>query len=143
MRFGVAIPAHGGLLHPEDVEQVVRLTERLGYWSAWFADHLAVPPDGGGPFLEPLAACAWGIGLTERLVFGTDVLVLPYRHPLHVAAAVATASRLARRPGRLVLGVGPGHLEAEFGALGVDYGDRGPLTDRALAQIRAARTGEV
>src|SRR5579871_4111752 len=98
MRFGVAVPVHGGLLEPEDVATVVADAERLGYWSVWFADHLAVPPDGGGPFAEPLAACAWGLGATERLVFGTDILVLPYRHPLQVAAAVATAVRLAHPP---------------------------------------------
>jgi alkanesulfonate monooxygenase SsuD/methylene tetrahydromethanopterin reductase-like flavin-dependent oxidoreductase (luciferase family) len=143
MRFGVAVPVHGGLLEPEDVAAIIDDAERLGYWSAWFADHLAVPPDGGGPFAEPLAACAWGLGATRRLVFGTDVLVLPYRHPLQVAAAIATAARLARPPDRLVLGVGIGHLRAEFAALAVDYGRRGALTGDALALLRAARGGTV
>jgi len=143
MRLGVAVPVHGGLLEPEDVAVVLEDAERLGYWSAWFADHLAVPPDGGGPFAEPLAACAWGLGATRRLVFGTDILVLPYRHPLQVAAAVATAARLAHPPDRLVLGVGVGHLRAEFAALGVPYERRGALTGDALAILRAARTGTV
>lgn len=143
MRFGVAVPVHGGLLEPEEVATVLEDAERLGYWSAWFADHLAVPADGGGPFAEPLTACAWGLGATRRLVFGTDVLVLPYRHPLQVAAAIATATRLAHPAGRLVLGVGIGHLQAEFSALAVAYERRGALTDDAMALLRAARTGTV
>jgi alkanesulfonate monooxygenase SsuD/methylene tetrahydromethanopterin reductase-like flavin-dependent oxidoreductase (luciferase family) len=40
--------------------------------------------------------------------------------------------------GRAILGVGTGHLEAEFAALGVDYHRRGALLDEAIDAVRAA-----
>jgi alkanesulfonate monooxygenase SsuD/methylene tetrahydromethanopterin reductase-like flavin-dependent oxidoreductase (luciferase family) len=121
------------------VRDLVEAGESLGYESVWFPDHIAVPAYATRvnlrpPFLEPLAAIAWGLGSTRRLMFGTDVLVAPYRHPLTVAAMAGTLVRLAGP--RLVLGVGVGYLRGEFGALGVPYESRGAQTDRFLTQFR-------
>src|SRR5207245_1081099 len=88
------------------------------------------------PMLEPLGACAWALGHTERLKLGVDVLVAPYRHPLVTAATASTVARLSN--GRLVLGVGVGYLIGEFEALGLDPADRGARTDETLALLRAA-----
>jgi probable F420-dependent oxidoreductase len=64
------------------------------------------------------------------------VLVLPYRHPLVVAKQYGTLDHLAG--GRLVLGVGSGHLKPEFRVLGADYERRGRVTDEYLRAILAA-----
>lgn len=134
----MVVPSYGRLGGPADVRRTVVAAERLGYEGAWFADHVALPGYAVGflppPLLEPLAACAWGLGVTERLRFGVDVLVGPYRHPLVTAATAATAARLSG--GRLVLGVGVGYLVGEFAALGLDPADRGVRTDETLAVLR-------
>lgn len=114
------------------------LVEELGYDLLMMSDHLVITPDVAeqypAPFYEPLTALAWLAGRTRRLVLGTTVLVLPYRHPLQVARVAANLADLSE--GRFVLGVGVGWAAQEFAALGVDHARRGPLTDAYLAQIR-------
>ena len=129
MRFGVAIPSYGAGAIGSAIRDLIVAAEQLGYASAWFPDHIAVPRDAARhglspPFFEPLTSCAFGLAITERIVFGTDILVGPYRHPLLVAAMAATMGHLAGD--RLVLGVGIGYLRGEFEAL-----DAGPYEERA------------
>jgi len=145
MRFGLAIAAYGEGASGAAVGELVAAAEELGYDSVWFPDHIAVPDYAtevnlSPTFLEPLATCAWGLGRTTRLRFGTDVLVAPYRHPLQVAAVAGTLGRLGGD--RLILGVGVGYLRGEFDALGVGpYEDRGRITDEFLRCLRSPGEG--
>lgn len=145
MRFGLAVPAYGRHADTGRIRELLAAAEELGYDGAWFPDHVAVPDYAvkvnlSPPFLEPLAMCAWGLGITTRMRFGTDVLVAPYRHPLVVAATVNTMARLA--PERLVLGVGIGYLRGEFEILGAGpYERRGALTDEFLQALRRPPEG--
>ena len=59
----------------------------------------------------------------------TSVWIAAYRHPLETAKAFATLDHLSG--GRVILGVGAGHLDGEFVALGVPFAERGRLTDAA------------
>jgi len=67
--------------------------------------------------------------------------VLPYRHPLLVAKQYGTLDYLSG--GRLILGVGSGHLKPEFKVLGADYERRGRVSDEYVAAIAAAWENEV
>ena len=145
MRFGVAIPAYGEGAEGPFVRETIAAAEELGFESVWLPDHIAVPDYATSvnlsvPFLEPLAACGWGLGATTRLRFGIDVLVAPYRHPLLVAAMAGTLTRLGGE--RLVLGVGIGYLRGEFDALGLDcYDERAAVTEEFLRTWRDAPEG--
>ncbi len=124
MKFGFAVPAYGTAVDA-GIAELVDAGEELGFDSAWWPDHIAVPEYATAvnlqtPFLEPLAACAWGLGRTSRLRFGTDVLVAPYRHPLAVAATIGTMGVLAGD--RLVLGA--------------DYDVRAAATEQWLRDLR-------
>ena len=135
MKFGFAVPAYGKAVDG-GIAELIDAGEELGFDSAWWPDHIAVPDYAAAvnlqtPFLEPLAACAWALGRTTRLRFGTDVLVAPYRHPLAVAAMIGTMGALAGD--RLVLGVGIGYLRGEFDVLGADYDARAATTEDFLA----------
>src|SRR5207245_11135667 len=70
----------------------------------------------------------------------SHVYVLPYRHPLVTAKAFATLDALSG--GRVIVGVGAGHLEAEFAALGVPFAGRGRRVDEAIDLLAAALTDE-
>lgn len=144
MRFGFAVPAYGAGANGASIAELVAAGEELGFDSAWFPDHVAVPDYAAAvnlspPFLEPLATCAWGLGATDRLRFGTDVLVAPYRHPLVVAAMAGTLGRLAGD--RLILGVGIGYLRGEFDVLGAGYDDRATTTEEFVRAVRNPPTG--
>jgi len=143
VRFGFAVPAYGTAIDA-GIGELLDAGEELGFDSAWWPDHIAVPEYATAvnlqtPFLEPLAACAWGLGRTSRLCFGTDVLVAPYRHPLAVAAMIGTMGALAGD--RLVLGVGIGYLRGEFEVLGADYDARAATTEEWVRALREPPDG--
>ena len=144
MKFGFAIPAYGEHADGGRIRELLVAADDLGFDSAWFPDHVALPDYAAEalppPVLEPLAACAWGLGLTDRLRFGTDVLVAPYRNPLVVAAMTGTLGRLAAA--RLILGVGIGYLRGEFEVLGVGpYESRARITEDFLRVQRSTPDG--
>jgi probable F420-dependent oxidoreductase len=138
MRFGIAIPTWGPFGDVHAAFEVIRCVEDLGFESAWFADHVAIPTYAtdrfAPPFLEPLSLAGWTLARHSRLKVGTDVLVAPYRHPILLAAMAGSLDRLS--DGRLTLGMGIGYLQGEFSALGVPVGRRGPMTDEVLSVLR-------
>jgi alkanesulfonate monooxygenase SsuD/methylene tetrahydromethanopterin reductase-like flavin-dependent oxidoreductase (luciferase family) len=69
------------------------------------------------------------------VVLGTDVLVVPYRHPIATGKALMTLDVVS--DGRLVVGAGGGYLPHEFAAVGVPFAERGPYTDEAIAVWKA------
>src|SRR4029453_6390162 len=85
---------------------------------------------------DAVATLGWLAAATRSVRLLSYVYVAPYRHPLQTAKAFATLD--ARSGGRTILGVGAGHVEAEFAALGVDYGRRGVLLDDAIEIVAAA-----
>jgi alkanesulfonate monooxygenase SsuD/methylene tetrahydromethanopterin reductase-like flavin-dependent oxidoreductase (luciferase family) len=66
----------------------------------------------------------------------TNVFVGPYRHPLQTAKAFATLDTLSG--GRVILGMGAGHVEKEFDALGLPFAERGRLLDDAVDGVKDA-----
>ena len=70
--------------------------------------------------------------------------MLPYRHPLMAAKEFETLDYLSG--GRAIVGIGAGHVEAEFEVLGVDHARRGKLVEEKLppadrgARARVGRT---
>ena len=143
MRFGVAVPTWGPFGDLSVVADFLSLVEDSGFHSAWFADHVAIPTYASDifdpPMLEPMAVATWALAKHERLHVGTDVLVVPYRHPIHIAATAGSAQRLSG--GRLMLGVGIGYLVGEFAALGLEPDERGARTDETLEALRILWSG--
>jgi probable F420-dependent oxidoreductase len=138
VRFGIHLPQYGRAAGAEAITRVARHAEDLGFHDVWVSDHLAVPSDAQYPpaFLyEPLITLTWAAAATERVGLGTSVLVLPYRHPLHLAKELASLDRLSE--GRLIVGAAAGWLEKEFEALNVPFNERGARTDEAIEAIRA------
>lgn len=85
--------------------------------------------------MDPLAALGYVAGRTERLKFGTSVLVLPGRNPVLLAKELATLDALSK--GRLLLALGLGAVDPdEQQAFGVDRTERGPWFDEAVPLMR-------
>jgi len=125
--------------------EAARAAERAGFDWVSCSDHVAVPVSRaaamGAAWFDAGSTLAFVAGATTHIRLLSHVLVLPYRHPLVVAKQYGTLDRLSG--GRVILGVGSGHLKPEFTVLGADFARRGALTDEYLAAIAAAWTEEV
>ena len=105
--------------------------EELGWDSVWFSDRIV----GSAWRMDPLAGMAIAAGRTERLKFGTGVLLMSMRSPVTTARELATIDLLSN--GRLVVGVGIGQESTvEYDAMGVRKRDRGKRLDEAIRIMR-------
>jgi probable F420-dependent oxidoreductase len=129
---------------PFELAQVAEACDRSGFSYIAVCDHVVIPRSKADAmsttWYDPVATLGWLAGLTERVRLLSHVYVAAYRHPLQTAKAFATIDALS--DGRAILGVGAGHVEEEFDALGVSFADRGKLTDQAIDEIRAAFADE-
>lgn len=130
---------------PDELLAVAQAADRGGFDHVGVCDHTAVPSDRveamGATWYEPLTTLAWVAQATTRVRLLTHVFVLAQRHPLHAAKAFATLDRLSG--GRLVIGVGAGHVEPEFDLVGADFARRGAMLDEGIDALRAALSGQV
>jgi alkanesulfonate monooxygenase SsuD/methylene tetrahydromethanopterin reductase-like flavin-dependent oxidoreductase (luciferase family) len=138
MKFGINLPHIGRKAGPAAIRQAAEQAEALGFADIWTNDHLAVPADAPYPpskiFYEPIISLTWAAAATRRVGLGISVLVLPLRHPVHLAKELATLDLLSE--GRLILGAGTGWLEGEFEALGVPKAEPGARTDESIEILR-------
>lgn len=103
----------------------VRCAEQLGFAALWVRDVPLYDPSFGdvGQMYDPWVYLGCLARHTRTIALATGSIVLPLRHPLHVAKAAASVDHLSG--GRLVLGVGAGDRLVEFPAFGLDANDRG------------------
>ncbi len=125
---------------PPEMRQIAEAADRAGYFYLAVSDHIAVPrelaPRMSTVWYDTVATLAWCAAATCRIRLLSYVAVLPYRHPLDTAKAYSTIDALSG--GRLVLGVGTGHAQKEFEALGIDFRRRGRLLDESIDAVAEA-----
>ncbi|MFI5553972.1 LLM class F420-dependent oxidoreductase [Streptomyces sp. NPDC051738] len=125
---------------PEDLVAVARAADRAGFAYVASCDHVAIPRRLASAmstvWYDPVATLAFLAGVTERVRLLSHVAVVGLRHPLLTAKQYATLDHLSG--GRLILGVGAGHVREEFEALGADFERRGPVLDESIDALRAA-----
>jgi probable F420-dependent oxidoreductase len=141
-------------LRPESMDGVAQRAEALGFESVWIPEHLVLPlrftspypyatdgvppirPD--SPLLDPLICLTHIAARTRTIRLGTNIYLLPLRHPLATARAAMTLDVLSN--GRLLFGIGVGWLAEEFDAAGVDFASRGARTREYVRALRALWT---
>jgi len=125
---------------PAEILRVARECDRRGFFYVAVCDHVGIPrakaPAMSTVWYDPIATLGFVAAATERVRLLSYVYVLPYRHPLIAAKAFATLDRLSE--GRVIVGVGAGHLEEEFTTLGVEFRGRGQRLDEAIDVLQAA-----
>lgn len=135
MKFGF-IPIEGGRFYAEFLEQV-ELGESLGFDSVWLEEHHGVK-DHYWP--SPLMGLAGAATRTRRLLLGTDVLILPFYHPVRVAEDAAMLDVMSG--GRLILGAAIGYKPDEFALYQAPMQRRGARLEEAVTLIRQLWSGE-
>ena len=106
MEFGIRYCNTARYTDPVLGTELVQAAEEAGFESAWTVDHVVVPEgyvseypysdDGrmaGGkndiPLPDPLIWMAYMAARTERIKFGTGILIVPQRNPVITAKQVA------------------------------------------------------
>jgi probable F420-dependent oxidoreductase len=121
----------------DEMAELVGLVDRCGYDSLWVGDHVAFAVS----ILDPLLQLAQAAVVSRRLTLGTNVYLLPLRHPGPVAKQVASLDHLCE--GRLIFGVGVGgEFPNEFAVSGVPLTERGGRLSAAIPLLRELWSGQ-
>jgi probable F420-dependent oxidoreductase len=120
-RFGVNV---GPSRSRAEWAEKARKLEDLGYSTLTAPDHLA------GLF-APMPALITAAEATKHLRIGTNVLNNDFRHPVLVAREAATVDLLTE--GRFELGLGAGHMQAEYKQAGLNF-DAGSIRVERLTE---------
>jgi alkanesulfonate monooxygenase SsuD/methylene tetrahydromethanopterin reductase-like flavin-dependent oxidoreductase (luciferase family) len=120
----------------DELAALVGLVDQCGYDSLWVGDHLAFAVS----ILDPLLQLAQAAVVSRRLLLGTNVYLLPLRHPGPVAKQIASLDHLCG--GRLIFGVGVGgEFPQEFAVAGVPLNERGARLSAAIPLLRQLWSG--
>lgn len=140
LSIGLVVPLDNHGNHPvPDMSahlQRVQLAETLGFSAVWLRDvPFNVPSFGdAGQTFDPFVYLGYLAAATRQIALGVSSIILPLRHPAHVARAAASADVLSG--GRLILGVASGDRPEEYPALNVAFAERGERFRDSFAYIR-------
>jgi len=148
MKIGVPL----FLLRPENMAAIARRAEELGFESVWLPEHLVFPTEiqsrypyadappinPATPLLDPLVLLAQVAAVTSRIRLGTNIYILPLRHPLTTARMGVTLDIVSH--GRFTFGVGAGWLREEFDAVGIDFNSRGARLREGVRALKVLWT---
>lgn len=171
MKIGIRVPCYRRWCKADEARTIAVRSEALGFDSLWVQDHLVAPlgsPEetkAGGTsrfmagtaapakpmtlqqyyagddwWMDPYVMWAFLAAVTERVTLASDIMVVPYRNPIVQAKMLGTLDVLSK--GRMMIGTGIGHVEAESKALGVDYAARGRMHDEFVTIIRSILNAE-
>ncbi len=135
MKFGF-IPTEGGTFYDAFLEEAL-LGEELGFDSVWLEEHHGVR---NHYWPSPLVGLAGLATRTERIRLGTDVIVLPFYHPVRVAEDVAMIDVMSN--GRMILGAAIGYKPDEFRLYQEPLDNRGARFEEAVQLIKMLWTQE-
>lgn len=129
MKFGF-VPTEGGHFYPEFLEEV-ELGESLGFDSVWLEEHHGVKDH---YWSSPLIGLSGIATRTQRLILGTNIVILPLYHPVQVAEDAAMLQIMSQ--GRLVLGVAIGYKPDDFALFQAPLERRGARFEEQVKLMR-------
>lgn len=144
MDVHIALPnGHQGVTI-EQLLEITRVAEELGFAGVWPLDHILVGRDLKDRYpwvIEPMALLGYLAARTTRIRLGTSVIVLGMRNPFVVAKQAATLDILCG--GRFTLGLGAGYSEPEFRNVGAGdvWHTRGKRLDESIELFRHLWSG--
>jgi alkanesulfonate monooxygenase SsuD/methylene tetrahydromethanopterin reductase-like flavin-dependent oxidoreductase (luciferase family) len=135
--FGLILPSYRPGASVESIEASSATVARLGWHSVFSTDHFLVGTsareDDYAHIFDALATVVHVAARQPSLRVGISVLVVPMRNAVELAKELATIDVLSG--GRLIVGVGGGWDELEFGHLGLSerFRQRGAYLNEAIA----------
>ena len=129
---------------PAELARIARVADESGFFYLGVCDHTAIPrrlADAMGTiWYDTTATLGWLAALTTRTHLLSHVLILAQRHPLRAAKELSTIDALSG--GRLIVGVGAGHVPEEYELFTGDFDARGRHTDEAVSALAHCLTDE-
>jgi probable F420-dependent oxidoreductase len=129
---------------PAELGRIAQVADDAGFFYLGVCDHTAIPTrlaDAMGTiWYDTTATLGWLAALTTRTHLLSHVLILAQRHPLRAAKELSTLDLLSG--GRLIVGVGAGHVPEEYELLTGQFAERGRHTDEAVSALALAFTSE-
>ena len=122
----------------EEELHLAGLVEPLGFDSYWAIDHHFSPYIMTAGAMQHLTFMA---GRTERIDFGTMVIVLPWYDPVSIAEQISVLDNMLQGR-RLTLGLGRGAAQREFDAFRSPMGESRDRFLESLQILRKALTQE-
>ena len=124
-----------------DLVTIAQKAEATGHDFVGVCDHIAIPDNDYAAnmtttWYDTVATLSYLAAHTSIVNLLSVVWIAAYRHPLQTAKSFGTLDHLSG--GRVIMGVGAGHVEAEFTALGIDYSQRGKILNENIDAIRGA-----
>jgi probable F420-dependent oxidoreductase len=150
MKFGLIYNTAYHGTDPDQVIAVARHAEQCGFESFYVPEHIALYPGAAVgpavfpasmPIADPLECLTFVAAVTDDILLGTGVLLLPYHNPVILAKRLATLDVLSKGRMRLFT-VGVGALPGEAMAAGVDFSTRGRRADEAIDVLRLLWSGD-
>jgi probable F420-dependent oxidoreductase len=133
IKFGF-ITTEGGHFYEEALCEAVR-GEELGFASVWLEEHHGVR---NHYWPSPIVALAGYATRTSQILLGTDIIVLPFYHPVRVAEDAAMLDVISK--GRFIFGAAIGYRPQEFALYEVPMENRGARYEEQLRIIKALWT---
>jgi luciferase-type oxidoreductase len=116
--------------------ELAQRAEELGFSALWFRDVPLHDPSFGdvGQIYDPWVYLGHIAAYTKKIALVTGSIVLPLRHPIHVAKSAASVDQLSN--GRLVLGVASGDRPLEYPAFNQDISNKAELFRDSFQTVR-------
>ncbi|QLQ09464.1 MAG: LLM class flavin-dependent oxidoreductase [Nocardioidaceae bacterium] len=118
------------------LREQTHVASESGISSVWVLQHYL----GSMPTLQPVPLLAALAEHAGQMQLGTNMFILPLRHPVDVAEDFATLDHLCG--GRAIAGFGMGYRENEFASFGIPMDDRVSRYEESIAIIRSLWSGD-
>ena len=129
---------------PDELAAVARACESAGFFYVGVCDHTFIPERLADAmsttWYDTVATLGWLAGVTSTIRLLSHIYVVALRHPLRAAKEFTTLDVLSS--GRVICGVGAGHVVEEFDQMGPPFEHRGRVTDEAIVGLAAGLADE-
>lgn len=110
-----------------DMVDLAKMAEDLGFAALWLRDVPFYDPQFGDPGQNTDPSFTLGLlaNATSKIALGTAGLIVPQRHPVHIASLAESAEQFTN--GRFILGLASGDRESEYNAFNLNWEERGDI----------------
>ncbi|SEL82922.1 luciferase-type oxidoreductase, BA3436 family [Aquimarina amphilecti] len=140
LTLGLVFPLesyNGSVPKMEHQEKLAKRAEELGFKALWFRDVPFNDPSFGdaGQLYDPWIYMTHIMNHTKTISLATGSIILPLRHPVHIAKSIQSLQQLSK--GRLILGTASGDRPIEYPAFNYNLENKSELFRDSFFYIKA------